>query len=88
MRVADQPAGERMLNGYEAFAVGGAFLVAAIFVWKKLRFIQRRLGELRNEINELRTVESRLFMMALNAKSKADPHSERPEGEASEKPSQ
>jgi hypothetical protein len=70
--VADQPAGEPMLNGYEAFAVGGAFLVAAILVWKKLRFIERRLGELQNEINELRTVESRLFMMALNAKSKEE----------------
>ena len=61
-----------MQNGYEAFAVGGAFLIAAIFVWKKLRFIKKGLGKLQNEINELRTVESRLLMMALNAKSKEE----------------
>ena len=61
-----------MQNGYEAFAVGGAFLVSAIFVWKKLLFIEKGLGKLQNEINELRTVESRLFMMALNAKSKEE----------------
>ncbi len=74
-----------MLSEYEAFAVGGAFLLASIFFWKRLRFVEGRLGKLQNEINALRTIESRLFMMALIAKSKADPHSERPEGEVSEK---
>jgi hypothetical protein len=53
----------------------GTFLVVVILIWKKLRFIDARLREMQNEINELHTVESRLFMMALNVKHdpKTDP---------------
>jgi hypothetical protein len=56
---------------YVALAIG-AFLIVVIMIWKRLRFIGARLIEMQNELNELRTIESRLFMMALNADSKVE----------------
>jgi hypothetical protein len=65
---------------YTAFAIG-AFFIAVVLIRKKLRFIDARLREMRTELNELRAVETRLFMMALNAspkreESRAEPRSE------------
>jgi DNA-binding transcriptional regulator of glucitol operon len=56
----------------------GAFVIAVILVWWKFRVIHRRLGRMQQEINELRWMESRLFMMGINAKPEVD----RPEAEA------
>jgi hypothetical protein len=54
---------------YAAVAVG-TFLIVVILIWKKLRTIDMRLREMQAELNELHTVESRLFIMALNANPK------------------
>jgi hypothetical protein len=56
---------------YAAVAIG-AFLIVAIMIWKRLRFINARLMKIQNELNELRTIASRLFIMALNANSKVE----------------
>jgi hypothetical protein len=55
---------------YAAVAVG-TFLIIVILIWKKLRTIDMRLREMQAELNELHAVESRLFIMALNANPKA-----------------
>jgi hypothetical protein len=54
---------------YAAVAVG-TFLIVVILIWKKLRTIDVRLREMQAELNELHSVESRLFIMALNANPK------------------
>ncbi len=48
------------------------WLAAATLIWKKLRFLEARLKKMQNELTELHTVESRLFLMALNSKAKAE----------------
>jgi hypothetical protein len=68
---------------YTAFAIG-AFLIAVFLIWKKLRFIDTRLTEMRDELNELHTIESRLFMMALNANPKLEACTAVPQNEAAE----
>jgi hypothetical protein len=68
---------------YTAFAIG-AFFIAVVLIWKKLRFIDARLREMRTELNELRTVETRLFMMALNASPKLEARAVEPQNEAAE----
>jgi hypothetical protein len=68
---------------YTAFAIG-AFFIAVVLIWKKLRFIDARLREMRTELNELRTVETRLFMMALNASPKLTARAVEPQKEAAQ----
>jgi hypothetical protein len=62
---------------YAALAIG-AFLIAVIMIWKRLRFIEARFIEMQIELKELHTIESRLFMMALNANSKAEASKKEP----------
>jgi hypothetical protein len=77
--------GRPMMAEYTSFAIG-VFLVVAIMVWKKLRVIDKRLTEMQNEVDELRTIESRLFIMALNANPEVSTSPERtvPENVAAE----
>jgi hypothetical protein len=67
-----------MTIDYAALGVG-AFLVALIFIWKKLRVLDAQLEQMSAEINQLQIQESRRLLMALNAKpnasgSKAEPN--------------
>jgi hypothetical protein len=55
----------------EMLAVGG-FMVVGILLWKRLRVIDTRLGTMQTEIDHLHAVESRLFVMMLNANSEVD----------------
>jgi hypothetical protein len=57
---------------HSAAFVIGTFLFVVVLIWKQLRFIDTRLRGMRTELNELRTVETRLFMMALNANPKVE----------------
>jgi hypothetical protein len=54
-----------------------AFLTGVILVWRRFRVIDGRLGQMQQEINELRWIESRLFMLGMKAPkvdhSEADP---------------
>ena len=59
-----------MVIGDAAFVIGAFLTVVMILVWKKLRMIDRRLGEITNELNDVRTIETRLFMIAINEKFK------------------
>jgi hypothetical protein len=45
----------------------GAFLTGVILVWIRFRTIERQLGQMRQDINELRWMESRLFMLGMKA---------------------
>jgi hypothetical protein len=45
----------------------GAFLTGVFLVWRRFRGVDRRLGQMQQEINELRWMESRLFMLGMNA---------------------
>jgi hypothetical protein len=63
--------GGTMTVEYEALAIG-VLLIAVILLWKKARVFDARLLKLQNGLDELRTVESRLFLMALNANPKGD----------------
>jgi hypothetical protein len=45
----------------------GAFLTGVIFVWMRFRAIDRQLRQMHQEINELRWMESRLFMLGMSA---------------------
>lgn len=54
----------------QAFAAG-ALLVVAVAIWR-LRRIERRLQRMRKDIDELHKLESRLYVMALNANSGAE----------------
>jgi hypothetical protein len=59
-----------MTIDYAALGVG-AFLVALIFIWKKLRVLDAQLEQMSAEINQLQIQESRRLLMALNAKPNA-----------------
>jgi hypothetical protein len=66
-----------MNPAFVMFLVGtfliGVLLFGLILAWRKFRAIDRRLGQMQQEIHELRWLESRIFMMGINAKLKADP---------------
>jgi hypothetical protein len=46
-----------------------AFLIVVILAWRKFRAMDRRFERMQQEINELRWLESRLFLMEVNARS-------------------
>jgi hypothetical protein len=48
-----------------------AFLLALILLWKKFRSLDKRLERMQQQINELRWIESRLFLMGVNARPTA-----------------
>ena len=45
-----------------------ASLSLVILAWRKFRAIDRRFEQIQQEINELRWMESRLFLMEVNAR--------------------
>jgi hypothetical protein len=53
---------------YAAFGLG-VILIAIILVWKKLRALDARLGQIRAELNQLQILESRRLIMAMNLKT-------------------
>jgi hypothetical protein len=55
-----------------AVYVVGVFLVLAL-MWRTQHVIGNGLNEIQNEVSELRNLVSRLFVMALNARSAAEP---------------
>jgi hypothetical protein len=46
-------------------------LITLILVWRKFRAVDKRFEQMKHEINELRWIESRLFLMALNPRPTA-----------------
>jgi len=44
-----------------------ALLSALILIWRRFQKIDKRLERMQQEINELRWIESRLFLMGVNA---------------------
>jgi hypothetical protein len=57
----------------------GAFVIAAILVWRQLRVIRKKLRafdarfrEMRMELNELHAVKARLFIAEMNAQCKVE----------------
>jgi hypothetical protein len=48
----------------------GVFLVVLILIWKRLHAMDTQLRKMRSEIDQLQTIESRLFFMALNSNAK------------------
>jgi hypothetical protein len=57
-----------LLDQYALFAIGMLVVFAAgLFLWKKLRKIEVRLDNLRGEVNQLRLIEARRFLVALNS---------------------
>jgi hypothetical protein len=50
----------------------GAFLVL-VLMWRTQHVIGKRLSEIQSEVSELRNLVSRLFVMALNPRSAAEP---------------
>jgi hypothetical protein len=46
----------------------GTFLIVVILIWRRLRAIDRWFERMQREINELRWIESRLFLMGVNAR--------------------
>jgi hypothetical protein len=65
-----------MVVTYEALAIGIVLTVAvcavAIFFWRRLRAIERRLSKIHREINGLHIQESRRLVMELNANSRIE----------------
>jgi hypothetical protein len=57
---------------YLALSLICAFLIAVILTWRKFRAIDGRFARMQQEINELRWMESRLFLMEVYAKNTAD----------------
>lgn len=49
-----------------------AFLIVVILGWRKFQAVDRHLARIQQEINELRWMESRLFLMEVNAKRTVD----------------
>jgi hypothetical protein len=49
-------------------AANSAFLVVVVLMWNRLRAVDRRLASMQDEIKKLHVMESRLFIMALNAR--------------------
>jgi hypothetical protein len=57
----------------------GAFVIAAILIWRQLRVIRKtlrvfdtRFREMRMELNELHAVKARLFIAEMNAQCKVE----------------
>ena len=50
----------------------GAIVLVMILIWRRFRVIDRRLARMQQEINELRWIESRLFLIGVNARPGAD----------------
>jgi hypothetical protein len=46
-----------------------ALLIVVILAWRKFRAMDRRFERMQQEMNELRWMESRLFLMGVNASS-------------------
>jgi hypothetical protein len=59
-----------MTAEYVAVAVG-AFVLMVILIWKQLR-LDRQLRQLRKEVDQLQIMESRRFLMDLNAHPTVD----------------
>jgi type II secretory pathway component PulM len=57
---------------YVVLSFIGAFLIAVILAWRKFQAVDRQFARMQQEINELRWMESRLFLMEVNAKRAAD----------------
>ena len=63
----------------------GAFVIAAILVWRQLRVIRKKLRvfdtrfrEMRMELNELHAVKARLFIAEMNAQCKVEAPQDEP----------
>jgi hypothetical protein len=58
----------------DAAIVAGAatFVVVLLMIWKKLTVVEARLSAQETRIQGLQSIETRHFLMALNAKSKAE----------------
>jgi hypothetical protein len=69
------------MNQFVVFLIC-AFLIGVILVWRRFRAVDRRLGQMQQEINELRWMESRLLMLGMKAPkvdhSEADPDERTP----------
>jgi hypothetical protein len=57
---------------YLTLSLIGAFLIVVILAWRKFHAVDRQFARMQQEINELRWMESRLFLMEVNAKGAAD----------------
>jgi hypothetical protein len=57
--------------GEAAFGLG-VILIVTVLVWKKLRVLDARLGQVRAELNHLQILESRRLIMAMNIKIDRD----------------
>ena len=69
----------------------GAFVIAAILVWrqlrvirKKLRVVDTRFREMRAELNELHAVKARLFIAEMNAQCKVEAPQDEPKNAPAE----
>jgi hypothetical protein len=60
-----------MLPEYSVLFLICAFLMVVILACRKLRAMDRRFERMQQEINELRWMESRLFLMEVNARPTA-----------------
>jgi type II secretory pathway component PulM len=65
---ARNPGNGMMSIEYGLLAANGAFLVVVVLIWSRLRAVDRRLASMQDEIKKLHVMESRLFIMALNAR--------------------
>lgn len=61
-----------MKSEYVALSLIGVFLVAAVLTWRKFRAVDRQFAKMQQQINEMRWMESRLFLMEVNTKRGAD----------------
>jgi len=52
---------------YAALGIG-SFLILLILIWKRLRYLDARLGQVCAEITQLQLLESRRLLIALNTK--------------------
>ena len=71
-----------MTAEYVAVAVG-AFVLMVILIWKQLR-VDRQLRQLRKEVDQLQIIESRRFLMDLNAHPTADASKTEPDSAPAE----
>jgi hypothetical protein len=50
----------------------GVILIAAVLVWRKLRIVDARLGQICADLNQLQILESRRLIIAMNLKPDTD----------------
>jgi hypothetical protein len=73
MGLAGRPEGKRMTIEIALLVAGGVLFSTLIWQSHRLRLMSRQLSEIQGEVNALRDVVSRVFLLRLNRKTENEP---------------